>query len=167
MSKRAVGYCYNNPCDDVSKGVFLLNHGDTFYCPRCRLPGTVEREVGEVKGEGSFFRQVRVEFNYNPQVKKYLEAGIVAIENVSEGNTYTLRSPLIKTEQRALKVAEQVLANLNCYGHNPSDTTPTQELILMLDDDRESFTRSCDKLRQLLEKSSLVDKDTSLQERTT
>jgi len=34
--KRGVGYCENTDCEDYAKGVFLLNHGDTFYCPRCR-----------------------------------------------------------------------------------------------------------------------------------
>ena len=34
--KRGVGYCENTDCEDYAKGVFLLNHGDTFYCPRCQ-----------------------------------------------------------------------------------------------------------------------------------
>ena len=39
--KRGVGYCENTDCEDYAKGVFLLNHGDTFYCPRCRQLRTV------------------------------------------------------------------------------------------------------------------------------
>ena len=38
--KRGVGYCENTECEDYAKGVFLLNHGDTFYCPRCRQLGS-------------------------------------------------------------------------------------------------------------------------------
>ena len=44
--KRGVGYCENTDCEDYAKGVFLLNHGDTFYCPRCRQLGKVEKERG-------------------------------------------------------------------------------------------------------------------------
>ena len=41
--KRGVGYCGETECEDYAKGVFLLNHGDTFYCPRCRVLGKVEK----------------------------------------------------------------------------------------------------------------------------
>ena len=44
--KRGVGYCENTDCEDYAKGVFLLNHGDTFYCPRCRQLGKEVREIG-------------------------------------------------------------------------------------------------------------------------
>ena len=43
--KRGVGYCENTECEDYAKGVFLLNHGDTFYCPRCRQLGKVEKAL--------------------------------------------------------------------------------------------------------------------------
>ena len=45
--KRGVGYCENTECEDYAKGVFLLNHGDTFYCPRCRQLG---KPVGTLGG---------------------------------------------------------------------------------------------------------------------
>ena len=53
--RRAVGYCENigsrehGGCEDFGKGVFLLNHGDTFYCPRCREIGLVVTEKGKLK----------------------------------------------------------------------------------------------------------------------
>ena len=43
--RRGVGYCESTQCEDYVKGVFLLNHGDTFYCPRCRQLGKIENEV--------------------------------------------------------------------------------------------------------------------------
>ena len=49
--KRGVGYCENTECEDYAKGVFLLNHGDTFYCPRCRQLGKVEKERGIIEQE--------------------------------------------------------------------------------------------------------------------
>ena len=64
--KRGVGYCENTDCEDYAKGVFLLNHGDTFYCPRCRQLGKVEKERGFYTGNTDIFKEVRVEYNFDP-----------------------------------------------------------------------------------------------------
>jgi len=55
--KRGVGYCENTDCEDYAKGVFLLNHGDTFYCPRCRQLGKVEKERGFYTGNSDIFKE--------------------------------------------------------------------------------------------------------------
>src|SRR5262245_14967770 len=111
---RGVGFCQNARCEDYGKGVFLLNHGSTFSCPDCRHPGRVERERGQAQGDSKVFREVRVEYNYDPELDSYRDVAIV--QDVSlwgETSSYTLRSPLVRTEKRALKVAEAILANLN------------------------------------------------------
>jgi len=114
--KRGVGYCENTDCEDYAKGVFLLNHGDTFYCPRCRQLGKVEKERGFYTGNSDIFKEVRVEYNFDPINGVYREIAIVRDESLwGRNNVYTLQSPLIKTEKRALKVAEAILANLNRY----------------------------------------------------
>jgi len=124
--KRGVGYCENTDCEDYAKGVFdcedyakgvfLLNHGDTFYCPRCRQLGKVEKERGFYTGNTDIFKEVRVEYNFDPINSLYREIAIVRDESLwGRNNVYTLQSPLIKTEKRALKVAEAILANLNRY----------------------------------------------------
>ncbi len=114
--KRGVGYCENTDCEDYAKGVFLLNHGDTFYCPRCRQLGKVEKERGFYTGNSDVFKEVRVEYNFDPINGVYREIAIVRDESLwGRNNVYTLQSPLIKTEKRALKVAEAILANLNRY----------------------------------------------------
>ena len=114
--KRGVGYCENTDCEDYAKGVFLLNHGDTFYCPRCRQLGKVEKERGFYTGNTDIFKEVRVEYNFDPINSVYREIAIVRDESLwGRNNVYTLQSPLIKTEKRALKVAEAILANLNRY----------------------------------------------------
>ncbi len=111
--KRAVGYCIVNGCDDKSKGVFLLNHGDSFVCPRCRKSGIVVPESGHVIDRGPVFKEVRVEFDYNADDRKYHGLAIVKDNAVEPpASIYTLRSPLIRTEKRALKVAEGTLATL-------------------------------------------------------
>lgn len=147
--KRAVGYCEKVDCEDYAKGVFLLNHGDTFYCPRCRDKGEVvpERGIHNAK-DGVSFKEVRVEFNYDPINRCFKEIGIVRDESIwGSGNTYTLFSPLIKTEKRALKVAEAILANLQRYADILDDGIPrTSETIISFDDDIDIFT---DKMRRL------------------
>ena len=147
--KRGVGYCENTDCEDYAKGVFLLNHGDTFYCPRCRQLGKVEKERGFYTGNSDIFKEVRVEYNFDPINGVYREIAIVRDESLwGRNNVYTLQSPLIKTEKRALKVAEAILANLNRYRGliNGDDIPRTTEIILSFDDSFDEFSR---KLKQL------------------
>ncbi len=147
--KRGVGYCENTDCEDYAKGVFLLNHGDTFYCPRCRQLGKVEKERGFYTGNSDIFKEVRVEYNFDPINGIYREIAIVRDESLwGRNNVYTLQSPLIKTEKRALKVAEAILANLNRYRGllNGDDIPRTTEIILSFDESFEEFQK---KLHQL------------------
>ena len=84
----------------------------TFYCPRCRQLGKVEKERGFYTGNSDIFKEVRVEYNFDPIHGIYREIAIVRDESLwGRNNVYTLQSPLIKTEKRALKVAEAILAN--------------------------------------------------------
>ena len=92
--KRGVGYCENTDCEDYAKGVFLLNHGDTFYCPRCRQLGKVEKERGFYTGNSDIFKEVRVEYNFDPINGVYREIAIVRDESLwGRNNVYTLQSP--------------------------------------------------------------------------
>ena len=70
---------------------------------------------------------------------------------------YTLQSPLIKTEKRALKVAEAILANLNRYrGLLNGDEIPrTTEIILSFDDPLDDFREKVRQLGRELEQSGL------------
>ena len=160
--KRAVGYCEKTECEDYAKGVFLLNHGDTFYCPRCRDLGTAVAEHGFYTGDTDIFKEVRVEFNYDPINGVFREIGIVRDESLwGRCNVYTLQSPLIKTEKRALKVAESILANLNRYrGILKQDEIPrTQEMLLSFDDSSEEFSRKLRRLAASWEDSALADRN--------
>lgn len=154
MMKRATGYCENTNCEDYAKGVFLLNHGDTFHCPRCRYHGRIEAERGHYYGSADYFTEVRVEYNYDPITLRYREIAIVKDESLPSGCTYTLHSPLIKTENRALKVAEAVLASLNRFGLE--DGIPKQhETLMSFDKPRDEFRADCEALELQLEKSPL------------
>ena len=159
---RAVGYCEKTECEDYAKGVFLLNHGETFYCPRCRDHGVVQAEKGFYTGETDIFKEVRVEFNYDPINGVFREIGIVRDESLwGRCNVYTLQSPLIKTEKRALKVAESILANLNRYRGilKPDEIPRTQEMLLSFDDSSEEFSRKLRKLSESWENSALAERN--------
>lgn len=136
--KRSVGYCEYSECEDYAKGVFLLNHGPNFYCPRCKKTGEVIPERAKTEGETGIYKEVRVEYNYDPIQRKFREVAIVRDEAIwGPGKTYLLMSPMIRTDRRALKVAEALLANLQLVDQvKPGDIVATRELVLDLDSDR-------------------------------
>ncbi len=155
--RRGVGYCKHTECEDYAKGVFLLNHGDTFYCPRCRNLGKVVKETGSYVGNAEIFKEVRVEYNFDPINSIYREIAIVRDESLwGRQSVYTLLSPLIKTEKRALKVAESILGNLNRYQITAADDIPkTTETLLTFDEPREDFSKHLSQLQKELEGSPL------------
>lgn len=146
--KRAVGFCKLTKCEEFARGVFLLNHGPDFFCPRCKQTGDVVPESWSSEGEGRGYKEVRVEYLYDPMIDKYREIAIVRDESIWEpANTYTLRSPLIKTSKRALTVAEALLANLQLVGKlKPGDSVGTRETIIDMSQDIEGFKEELDKL---------------------
>ncbi len=166
VMKRGVGYCMNTGsletegCEEYAKGVFLLNHGNNFYCPRCRHLGKVVKEVGQAdRGDNDApFKEVRVEFNYDPCTGKFREIAIVRDEAIwGTGSKYTLLSPLIKTEKRALKVAEAVLANLQRYAElaGEDEIPRCTEVIISLDDNPAIFLKKMKALGESWQQSSL------------
>ena len=173
--ERACGYCMNvgsktsEGCDDYSKGVFLLNHGKRWHCPRCQKEGMIRQECGfHDHQDGRTFKEVRVEFNYSPISDSFHDIAIVRDEAVwGRGSKYTLQSPLIRTEKRALKVAEAVLANLQRYeGFLGDDELPkTTEIILTFDDDLPEFSRKLDLISKEWEASTLAKPLTPASER--
>ena len=156
--RRGVGYCEDTGCEEFGRGVFLLNHEGDFHCPVCRRAGRVEREKGSRAGEGRQFKEVRVEYGFDPVAGVYRDVAIV--QDVSlwgRQNVYTLQSPLIRTEKRALKVAEAILANLNRAPDLAlEDRIPnTTEVVISLDDPLDEFTRKLRQLAQEWEQSGL------------
>ena len=149
--RRGVGYCKEKACEEFTRGVFLLNHEGEFRCAGCGQPGWIERERGCYHGDGERFKEVRVEFNFDPADGIYREVAIV--QDVSlwgRARVYTLQSPLIRTEKRALKVAEAILANLNrCPDLVNKDEIPnSSEVVLSFDDDLPEFKRKLEALAQ-------------------
>jgi hypothetical protein len=160
--RRAVGYCENPGCAEYLKGVFLFHRSKDEYkkfcCTHCRKKGFVEFETGGYTGNPDRFKEVRVEFNFSPGSKKYLLIAIVRDENLwGRTGVYTLHSPLIRTEKRALKTAEAILGNLNRRGiADTGGVEGTGEVVISLDDSREEFMHRLDILAEELKKSNLV-----------
>ena len=157
--RRGVGYCGDSACEEHARGVFLLNHEGVFHCPACRQRGHIEKERGSHLGTSKLFKEVRVEYGFDPVQNVYRDVAIV--QDVSlwgRNNVYTLQSPLIRTEKRALKVAEAILANLNrCPNCAFKNEIPnTSEVVLSLDEPAEEFSRKLALLADEWEKSGLA-----------
>lgn len=146
FTSRAVGFCYNTECADYLKGVFLLNYGLTFYCPLCRgLGEIVQEERIDHPADNGLYTKVEVEFDYDTLGRKYKSRAIVRIEGSAGQGSYVYRSPLVKTERRALKIGEQVLCALNAG--LPKDRL-TQEKTLTFDCTRDDFKAQMEDLEE-------------------
>ncbi len=152
--KRGTGYCKNERCRDYLCAIFLVNHSDIFNCPRCLQEGLAEGERGFViggPGQPDIFREVRVEFDFDPDNQGYRQIAVVCDESLwGRCNTYVLQTPTANTETRALKMAEAILANLNRYRGllNGDDIPRTTEIILSFDANREDFSLQLSRLEQ-------------------
>ena len=117
MIKRSVGYCTNVECDEVFKGVFLMNHSsNVYYCGACRARGFVKDEIHSALNNSTVYGKVVVEYNFDIVESRYRDMAAVIDESIPQKddrfNVYYLHSPLIKTEKRAIKVAEALLSFL-------------------------------------------------------
>jgi len=152
--RRCVCYCPNAEC--VSAFELMVSMADVASpCARCGRYRDIEQESGSYDGEEQFFYEVMVEYNFTAEERRYREMAIVRDETRAGGNTYRLRSPLIKAEKRALKIAEAVLANLNQYsGSWKHDEVPrSTAFIIDLDAPRSEFDRRLTALSKLLGES--------------
>lgn len=150
--RRAVGFCVYKDCSDLWKDHFLLNHGPKFYCPRCRVVGLIVPEKSWVTGKGEKFHEARVEFTYDPQQLRYRDVAIVKDEGLKgKGRVYHLQSPLVRTDKRALKVAECILANLHRQPEIQDGTVVgSTEILMDICKSREEFKAGLDSFLSLI-----------------
>jgi hypothetical protein len=138
-------------CDDYMKGVFLLNHGDLYFCIKCRTMGFAEFEHSSFVGSHRLFKEVRVEFDYLAIEQRYKSIAIVRDESAPVmGKIYTFWSPLIKTEKRALVVAESLLANLNRMSEvlKQGDVPTATALEININKEGEGWKREMERFRR-------------------
>lgn len=159
--KRGVGYCLNAMCDDYAKGVFLLNFDTVFCCPECRATGLIVCETGCTPNEidGALYREVRVEYNYDCTRRIYRDVAIIQDTSIwEEANVYQLQSPLVRTEKRALKIAESILSNLQMVRTISAGEIPnSNEIVVSFDNSKEQFAASMTELGNRLQNSSLTN----------
>ena len=143
--RRGCGYCDNEDCIDYLKGVFLLKHGSLFYCPKCRERGFISEEIRVDYGTpNEVYKTVRVHFGFNPASRTHTEIGVVDIPELRLGGLYEIYSPLIRTEKRALQLAEVTLCALN------SGVVDEEPGITVLNIDRDDWHTQLEKLEVLL-----------------
>ena len=148
---KGVGYCLTLDCVNYCKGSFLLGV-DKFFCPVCNTLGEVNLERREVQGEG-FISMVRVEFDYCPFRKEY--RGLAVISMNIPGATFTLYSPIVKTDKRAKIIAESILSIIN-YDNTLIDRTGFgAQPIISFDEPREMFQK---RLEEVSERWKTVEK---------
>jgi len=114
--KRGAGYCRNQECEEFERAAFLMNYVAPFACPRCGERTALEEERGFYTGGHDPVREVRVEYDFDVFNGAYRKVAIVRDEGLSDRHSvYTLKSPLIQGQKRALRIAEAILANLRRY----------------------------------------------------
>lgn len=133
---RGAGYCLNEKCENESKGVFLLNFiEEEWFCDFCHMRGRLLIESGSFTGQGKF-NEVRIEFGYDPANDKFDGVAIIKDNAAAGGSVFTLKSPLIRTDNRALRVGEGMLANLRRHPVIEQGEIPrTDEMVLSWDAD--------------------------------
>lgn len=147
-TKRSVGYCTNPDCSEATKKVFLCGpRAEIFECNECRQAGQTRSERGFAENTQSIFKEVRVAYNFSPNLERYHATVIVRDESLwGHHNIYHYSSPIICAEKRAFQVAEQILATLNQMSELPvgNDLPNFFESRLSWDVDREAFKKECD-----------------------
>lgn len=166
-ANRAVGYCLNRSCKDfLRSGVLLGFTSNRYFCSVCREMGAFIPESFAWKGEGGPVREARVEYNFDPEPLTrgrpgdFLNAAVVRNDSLIDvaGRSFTFYSMLIRTEKRALSVAESILSNLNTYQDlsQISLVKLCSETTIHIDAEKGKFLKECADLGDRLRLSTLV-----------
>lgn len=114
-TNRGVGYCDNIECKEYCQGVFLWLHEGDHVCRTCAQVGFIVPERGRAEREsGKFFGEVRVQFDYVPAIREYLQTAIIRDDTLgADCGVYYLQNPMCKTDKRAFAIGESLLSSLN------------------------------------------------------
>lgn len=109
--KRSCGYCLNIDCRLRGKPIFLM--GCTSHtCEDCHHQCHVELERAKRLNEDLVYREVRLEFMFDPYEMRYRGLAIVRDEESTGTNVLTMYAPRIIGSRRATTYAEKILACL-------------------------------------------------------
>ncbi len=137
---RAVMLCTTPECREWKQGRFML--ASQFleverYCACCGGPVDFVPDTFDYTG-GQPYRQVRVEYDYDCIEHRYRAIAIVTNEDSEGIGVHTYRTAVVKTEKRALQIAESRLSNL-CAGQDAAQYS----LIIDFADSLEEIKRVC------------------------
>ena len=155
--KRGGGYCENLQCDEYFKGVFVMSQ-DVFHCRRCRCKGYLELERYEYSNEFSVLREVRVEFDFDPLLRKYRNIATATDDELGNHcNVLTVFNPLCRTEKRGLKLAELYFAYISLNGVHVKNLD-SKENVIDLDAAREIVKQQCSAIGAKWEEAAAIRK---------
>jgi hypothetical protein len=156
--KRAVGFCLNDKCEDYTRGCFILGDdlSNKYYCTSCRVSGRIVYEAGTFTTNHEYFREVRIEHSYDPITDTYKGLVIVTDMELDEGNVFTLYSPLIRTDKRALRVAEGILSTLVHTAPKEGEVPASNETVLSMSMPINEFRQQLDRLIDRWESSPVT-----------
>ena len=112
--RRGVGYCTNPECGSHLQLFTLLDLPSTFDCPVCMQRGKLERERATHRVGVTTFDEVRVDYDFDPELGIYRESVRVRDARLlGSRDVYRLQSPLVRTREHAERVGKLALARLN------------------------------------------------------
>jgi hypothetical protein len=154
---RGVGYCENVSCERYLKTTFVMNQ-ERYWCALCRGEGFVEKETFTYSNRYPVLREVRMEFDFDPLVRKYTQIAIVSDGELhSKCSTLTIKSPLCRTEKRGLTLAGMYFAYITMHG---VDNVPlqgmTRQNVIDWDEPLESVQKKCKEVSEQWAKAAEV-----------
>jgi hypothetical protein len=154
--RHGIGYCENVGCEGSDR-VILPSEAEFFLCETCGHSGKMEMERGFVTGKTGIIGEVRVEYGFDPRRGRYRATAIARDESLPSGlDVYTRCSPLTRSEEEALSLAEALLLKMNSFRH-PSDRMEipsAASFVLSFDDDIALFRQSLQLLRAKWEEAA-------------
>ncbi|MBW2281694.1 MAG: hypothetical protein JRG76_06545 [Deltaproteobacteria bacterium] len=127
-ARRGAGYCLKQDCSGFGQPFLLMRPSVPFECPVCMRTGVLETERWARTGEGALVTEVRVDFDFDPERRRYRKRTL-KVERGLEGrrSVVTLQSPLIDTREQAIRVARRLLDTLNARARfSLRDPTPAK-----------------------------------------
>ena len=170
FARQGIGYCRNPDCKSVNQAIFVTDREDSYRCQGCYLVGRIVLESGSFSNKTPYVRMVRVEYNYDTTQERYRSLAALWDPEIEEErtNVYTIKSPIIKSEKGAFRVAESVLVLLQQLPEpqkNPSAGLKAKERPLDLDLDYSDFKKQCQKLTESWDQMAKVRKRYTLNSR--
>jgi hypothetical protein len=112
--KRGAAFCANPKCSEHERLRLVEPFHSDYRCTRCRRTGRVEPEYAASLGNADVFSEVRVYYGFDPASRNYSGVAVARDSTVlGISGAYTLFTPIVRTPERAQRLAEKLLIRLN------------------------------------------------------